>query len=86
MAKFIKVQNFLQAKALLEHDYIVIIGNPLDDMSIFAFILKGETIKAVEYISPYAVILQNCDWAKFENLYYIAKEYDTQMYATMRNW
>jgi hypothetical protein len=82
----IKVLNYLQAKALLEHDYVVVIGNPLFDMPVYACYLDADIIICVEYISPHAGIMRYGDWDAFEELYAIAKESDTLMLAAMRYW
>jgi hypothetical protein len=84
MSKFVVVQNFLQAKALLEHHYIVFIGDLLSDMSMYACYLMGDTITYVIYEFPYAAILRNGDWEGFKQLYSIAKQTDTPMYTIMR--
>lgn len=86
MAKFIKVYNFLQAKALLEHDYAILIGNPLFDMPVYICYLKGSVIICAEYTSPSTGILRYGDWGAFEELFTIALEADVFLCATLRYW
>jgi hypothetical protein len=76
----------LQAKALLEHDYVMLIGNPLIDLPVYACYLKGDAIIWVEYISPCTGILRHSDWDAFRELFKIAQDADTLMFATMRYW
>lgn len=85
MSKFIEVRNYIQAKALLEHNYIVFIGGPFSDMSLYACYLAGDAIIYVVYEFPYAAILRNGDWDGFKRLYSIAKETDTPMFTIMRD-
>jgi len=82
-ARFVEVQNYLQAKALLEHDYVVFICDPVTELPLYACCLKGAAIVFVEYIFPNAAILRQGDWAGFEKLYSVAREYDTPIYTIM---
>jgi hypothetical protein len=84
MSKFVEVRNYLQAKALLEHHYIVFIGGPFSDMSLYACYLMNDAIIYVVYEFPYAAVLRNGDWAGFKKLYSIARETATPMFTIMR--
>jgi hypothetical protein len=86
MSKFVEVQNFLQAKALLEHHYIVFIGGPFTDMSLYACYLLNDAIIYVIYEFPYAAILRNGDWDGFQKIYSIARETDTPMFTIMHDF
>ena len=83
--RFVKVQNFLQAKALLEHSYAVYFGDPFSGLPLYACFLKDETVVFAEYVFPNAAILRSGDWTRFEKLYNVAKEFDTLMYTIMHS-
>lgn len=85
MGKFVTVQNYLQAKALLEHDYVVFIGNLFDDSPLFACYLAGSMVIFAEYVFSNAAILRNGDWAMFEKLYSVAQEFNAPMYTVFRD-
>jgi hypothetical protein len=82
-AKFVEVQNFLQAKALLEHSYVVFICDPVTDLPLYACSLRGDMIIFVEYVFPNAAILRQGDWTGFEKLYDVAREYNTPIYTIL---
>lgn len=77
------IQNYLQAKALLEHSYIVFIGDPLSGLPLYACFLKNELLIFAEFVLPNAAILRNGDWERFEKLYDTARQFDTLMYTIM---
>ena len=82
--RFVMVQNYLQAKALLEHDYVIFIGDPIIGLPLYSCFLRGSIIIFVEYLFPNAAILRDGDWTKFEKLYQVAEESDTIMFTIMQ--
>ncbi len=83
--KFVMIQNFLQAKALLEHSYVVFVCSFFSDIPLFACGLVGNTVIFAEYILPNAVILRHGDWSRFFKLYSVAKEFGAPMYTIMQD-
>ena len=83
--RFVLVQNYLQAKALLEHSFAVFFGDPFSGLPLYACFLKEDAVIFAEYVFPNAAILRCGDWARFEKLYNVAREFDTMMYTIMQS-